>query len=85
MLSVETLTSAYGRIEALHGVSIEVRTREIVTLVGANGAGKTTLLRVISGVQPMAAGRIRFEGKPIEGIPSHARVALGITPSAVIW
>lgn len=78
MLSVENLRSGYGRIEALHGVSIEVAAGEIVTLVGANGAGKTTLLRAVSGVQPISAGRIRFEGRSIEGIPAHARVALGI-------
>jgi branched-chain amino acid transport system ATP-binding protein len=79
MLSVERLASAYGRIEVLHGVSLEVRAGEIATLVGANGAGKTTLLRAISGVQPVTVGSIRFEGKPIEKMPSHARVALGIT------
>ena len=79
MLSVESLASAYGRIEILHGVSVEVRAGEIATLVGANGAGKTTLLRAISGVQPVTVGSIRFEGKPIEKMPSHARVALGIT------
>jgi branched-chain amino acid transport system ATP-binding protein len=79
VLSVEGLTSAYGRIEVLHGVSIEVGAGEIVTLVGCNGAGKTTLLRAISGVQPITGGSIRFEGKPIEKIPSHGRVALGIT------
>ncbi len=78
MLSVDGLTSAYGRIEVLHGVSLEVRAGEIVTLIGANGAGKTTLLRAISGVQPLKAGSIRFDGKPIERLPSHARVALGI-------
>ena len=78
MLSVESLKSSYGRIEALHGVSIEVADGEIVALVGANGAGKTTLLRAISGVQPIAAGRIRFCGRPIEKLPAHARVALGI-------
>ena len=78
MLSVENLRCGYGRIEALHGVSIEVAAGEIVTLVGANGAGKTTLLRAISGVQPVTAGRIRFEGRAIEAIPAHARVALGI-------
>ncbi len=78
MLSVDNLKSGYGRIEALHGVSIEVAAGEIVTLVGANGAGKTTLLRAISGVQTISAGRISFEGRSIESIPAHARVALGI-------
>ena len=78
MLSVENLRSGYGRIEALHGVSLEIAAGEIVTLVGANGAGKTTLLRAISGVQPISAGRIRFDGRSIEGVPAHARVALGI-------
>jgi len=78
VLSVENLRSSYGRIEALHGVSIEVAAGEIVTLVGANGAGKTTLLRAISGVQPISAGHVRFEGRSIEGIPAHARIILGI-------
>ncbi len=79
MLSVENLTSAYGRIEVLHRVSLEVRAGEIVTLVGGNGAGKTTLLRALSGVQPITSGSIRLEGKPIEDEPSHLRVARGIT------
>jgi branched-chain amino acid transport system ATP-binding protein len=79
VLSVEALTSAYGRIEVLHGVSIQVDAGELVTLIGCNGAGKTTLLRAISGVQPITAGSIRFQGKPIEKMPSHSRVALGIT------
>jgi branched-chain amino acid transport system ATP-binding protein len=79
VLSVENLASAYGRIEALHGVSIEVAEGEIVTLIGANGAGKTTLLRAISGVQPITRGTIRFAGESVESLPSHARVALGIT------
>ncbi len=78
MLSVENLKSGYGRIEALHGVSIEVAAGEIVTLVGANGAGKTTLLRAISGVQPITAGQILLDGRPIERVAGHARVALGI-------
>ncbi len=78
MLSVENLASAYGRIEVLHGVSMQVRAGEIVAIVGANGAGKTTLLRAISGVQPITAGRIFFNGKPIETLPAHVRVALGI-------
>ncbi|MCC6948370.1 MAG: ABC transporter ATP-binding protein [Bradyrhizobiaceae bacterium] len=78
MLSVSNLTSAYGRIEVLHGVSIDVPEGEIVTLVGTNGAGKTTLLRAISGVQRMTNGSIRFAGTLIESLPSHARVSLGI-------
>ena len=78
MLSVKRLTSAYGRIEALHDVSLDVRAGEIVALIGANGAGKTTLLRAISGVQAIAAGTIRFEDKPVERLSSHMRVALGI-------
>jgi len=78
VLSVENLTCGYGRIEALHGVSIDIAASEIVALVGANGAGKTTLLRAISGVQPISGGHVRFEGRSIEKLPAHARVALGI-------
>ena len=78
MLSVEQVRSSYGRIEALHGVSIAVGRGEIVTLLGANGAGKSTLMRAISGVQPISAGRIRFDDRPLEGVSGHARVALGI-------
>src|SRR6202158_3668205 len=78
VLELEAVRSAYGRIEVLHGVSLEVRAGEIVTLVGANGAGKTTLLRTISGVQPMTAGKLRFDGEAIEHVRAHARVALGI-------
>ena len=78
MLSVENLKSGYGRIEALHGVSLDVAAGEIGTLVGANGAGKTTLLRAISGVQPILSGRIRFDGHSIERRPAYERVALGI-------
>jgi branched-chain amino acid transport system ATP-binding protein len=78
VLSIEKLRSGYGRIEALHGVSLEVRAGEIVALLGANGAGKTTLLRTISGVQPATAGEIRFEGQRIDRMPGHRRVTLGI-------
>lgn len=78
MLSIENLFSAYGRIQALKGVSLEVPPHRIVALVGSNGAGKTTLLRVISGVQPMASGRILFDGRVIDRAPAHQRVALGI-------
>lgn len=79
MLSVEDVRSAYGRIEVLHGVTLHVETGEVVTLIGANGAGKTTLMHAISGVQPITAGTIRFEGRSIAQLPAHARVAAGIS------
>ena len=78
MLVVENLVSRYGRIEVLHGLSLDVPEGEIVCLVGSNGAGKTTLLKAISGVQPVARGTINFQGKVIERLPAHRRVALGI-------
>jgi branched-chain amino acid transport system ATP-binding protein len=81
VLTVEALSSAYGRIEVLHGVSLAVARGEIVALVGSNGAGKTTLLRTLSGVQPARAGRILFEGEEIQRLPAHARVARGMAQS----
>ena len=78
MLSVEGLTSSYGRIQVLHGVSLEVREGEIVALIGSNGAGKTTLLRALSGLQPISGGSVRFEGAPLDRVAAHRRVALGI-------
>jgi branched-chain amino acid transport system ATP-binding protein len=79
VLSIENVTSAYGRIEVLHGVTLHVDAGEIVSLIGANGAGKTTLMHAISGVQPITGGSIRFEGEPIERLSAHARVAAGIS------
>ena len=81
MLEVEGLRSAYGRIEVLKGVSLNVRAGEVVALVGSNGAGKTTLLRALSGVQPITGGEIRFNGQRIERLAPHGRVELGITQS----
>ena len=78
MLAIENLASRYGRIEVLHGVSLKVQQGEIVTLVGSNGAGKTTLLKAISGVQPIAAGSIRFADRAIHGLRAHQRVQRGI-------
>ncbi len=78
MLSIHNLHSAYGRIEVLHGVSLEVKRGEIVSLIGANGAGKTTLMKAIAGVQP-SAGAIRFEGDAFERLPAHVRVARGVS------
>jgi branched-chain amino acid transport system ATP-binding protein len=78
LLDIDNLCSRYGRIEVLHGASLNVAAGEIVTLVGSNGAGKTTLLRAISGVQPVSGGAIRFNGQAIQNTPAHRRVSLGI-------
>ena len=78
MLTVDSLRSGYGRIEVLHGVTLDVAAGEIVALVGSNGAGKTTLLRTISGVHPMRSGTIRLADESIERLAAHRRVARGI-------
>lgn len=68
MLAVEHLWVQYGPIAALQDVSLEIRDGEITCLLGPNGAGKTTLVRAISGQVPVAAGTIRFGGRPIDGM-----------------
>ncbi len=67
LLKVSGLKVAYGGIQAVKGVSFEVRQGELVSLIGANGAGKTTTLKAITGIQPVAAGDIEFMGKSIKG------------------
>ena len=79
MLELEGVDVFYGRVQALHGVSIRVERGEIVTLIGANGAGKSTTLRTISGLQRARAGRITFDGKDLGSEPSHAIVGLGLS------
>jgi len=78
MLRVRALESRYGRIPALKGVDLDVAAGELVALLGANGAGKSTLLRALSGVQPVAAGRIEFDGADLTGAPPERRVRLGM-------
>ncbi|MDD5249515.1 MAG: ABC transporter ATP-binding protein [Rhodocyclaceae bacterium] len=78
LLEIRQLFSHYGRIAALQGASLTVRTGQLVALVGANGAGKTTLLRTISGVQKATGGSIQFEGRDITRLRPDKRVRLGI-------
>lgn len=81
LLTVQGMESCYGRIKALKGISMEVRRGETVALVGANGAGKTTFLRTLSGVQPMSAGSIYFDGENISTLRSDKRMRRGICQS----
>lgn len=78
VLEIKGLTSHYGRIQALHGVDIEVGEGQLVALVGANGAGKTTLLRAISGVQPASSGSVRLQSNDITRMSADKRVRAGI-------
>ncbi len=79
LLEVEDLHVFYGRIEAIKGISFSVAEGEIVTLIGANGAGKSTTLKTISGVRPVAQGRVMFDGQDITKMPPHKRTEIGIS------
>jgi branched-chain amino acid transport system ATP-binding protein len=79
MLKVEEVVVHYGKVQALAGVSLEVRKNEIHAIIGANGAGKTTLLRTISGVIPSLNGRILFMEKDLTQLPPWEIVSLGIS------
>ena len=81
LLELENVTLAYGRIQALHGISLTVGEGEIVALIGANGAGKSTTMRAISGLRPIAQGAIRFEGKDISKLRADLRVVRGVSQS----
>jgi branched-chain amino acid transport system ATP-binding protein len=79
LLEVQDLEVFYGRIQAIKGISFTVDEGEVVTLIGANGAGKTTTMKTVSGVRPVAAGRVLFEGQDITRVPAHKRVSMGIS------
>src|SRR5512145_29078 len=78
MLALEGLVARYGPVTALSGVSLTVESAEFVCLIGANGAGKSTTLKAISGLVPAAAGRIRFDGQDIAGLPAQEILKRGI-------
>ncbi len=78
LLEVRDAVVHYGRIEALHGVSLIVHEGELVTLLGANGAGKTTIMRAISGLRPLTSGSVWFDGVDISRVKAHKRVIDGL-------
>jgi branched-chain amino acid transport system ATP-binding protein len=81
ILELDGVETFYGSIQALRGISIDVRDGEIVTLIGANGAGKSTTLRSINGLNHPRRGTIKFEGRDITHDPAHAIVKRGISQS----
>jgi len=82
MLSISNLQAAYGKVEVLHGISLEVPKGKLVTLIGSNGAGKTTTMRAISGMLKPKGGKVTLDGKDITGVDSHriARAGLAHSP-----
>ncbi|MFD9689676.1 ABC transporter ATP-binding protein [Kitasatospora sp. NPDC059088] len=81
LLEVEDLRVAYGKIEAVKGISFTVEQGEVTTLIGTNGAGKTTTLRTLSGLLKPTSGRITFDGQDLSTVPAHKIVALGLAHS----
>jgi branched-chain amino acid transport system ATP-binding protein len=78
LLRIAHLDAYYGDLQVLFDVTIEVKEGEVVTIVGANAAGKSSLIRSISGLMPSVKGEIEFEGRSIQGEPTHEIVELGI-------
>ena len=78
LLDVHDLDVRYGRVRAVSGISLSLARGEVVAVVGANGAGKSSLLRAILGIEPLAAGRIEFDGNDIGGWPASRRVRAGL-------
>jgi branched-chain amino acid transport system ATP-binding protein len=79
VLRLEDVHTSYGHIQALKGISLEVKAREIICLIGANGAGKSTTLMTISGILRPHRGRVVFKGEEIQATPAAAIVARGIS------
>ncbi|MFE2722863.1 ABC transporter ATP-binding protein [Kitasatospora sp. NPDC059327] len=81
LLEVKDLRVAYGKIEAVKGISFTVNQGEVTTLIGTNGAGKTTTLRTLSGLLKPTGGTVTFDGRPLTTVPAHKIVALGLAHS----
>jgi branched-chain amino acid transport system ATP-binding protein len=78
MLTLKSVQAGYGRLPVLKGISLHVRSGEVVTLIGGNGAGKTTTLRTISGLLPTRKGAIEFAGRDLTRLPAERIVTLGL-------
>ena len=78
MLEIKNLEVDYGMIQAIKGLSFEVKEGEVIALIGANGAGKTTTLHAVTGLIPVKSGEIIFEGKNITKVPGHKIVSMGM-------
>ena len=78
LLQVERVASFYGDFQALFDVSVQVAEQETVAIIGANGAGKSTLLKTVVGLMARTSGTVAFDGRPLDGMPTHRRLGLGI-------
>lgn len=78
LLEIKDLVVGYGRVTALHGISLDVGEGEIVALIGSNGAGKTTTMRAVSGLSRPSAGSVALAGRPVTALRPDERVALGV-------
>ncbi len=81
MLSIKNLEAGYGKVQVLHGISMEVPKGKVVTLIGSNGAGKTTTMRAISGMIQPTAGEISLNNQRIDGMESYTIAKLGLAHS----
>jgi len=82
MLEIRALETSYGRSQVLFGVSFDISSSEVVTLLGRNGMGKTTTVRSIMGIVSCSAGKVLFEGREVQRLPSYriAKAGLGLVP-----
>jgi branched-chain amino acid transport system ATP-binding protein len=78
LLEVDRVAGFYGDFQALFDVSMQVAEGETVAVIGANGAGKSTLLRTVVGLMGRTQGTVSFDGRPLDGVPTHRRLGLGI-------
>ena len=78
MLEIKDLYVSYGMMEVLHGISVDVQDKELVSIIGPNGAGKTTLIKTVMGLVKPTSGQILYNGEDITNVPAHKRAGMGI-------